>query len=246
MGFILLWREMLEKELFREKPYCPLGAWVWILMNANFEDKPDRFGELVRRGEMHTSQPALASAWGWSRSKVQRFLDRLEAEQRIEQQTNNKRTKIRTTNYELYQQASSVFEQQANKKPNKKPNSKVGTTETSINKETNSLSLLENARDSICSEFGVDAFEHYLPFISDWLVNSKKKYKDHSAFMRNWIRRDRDEEKGFFRKRQDRLPPKDFMTQRKEREADAVEIAKRQHEAEQAYLNKPTTKRLEA
>ncbi|TXH12587.1 MAG: hypothetical protein E6R03_12625, partial [Hyphomicrobiaceae bacterium] len=136
LGFILLWREVLEKELFREKPFCPLGAWVWILMNVNFEDKMDAYGELVKRGEMHTSQAKLGEIWGWDRSRVQRFLTRLEREQRIEQQTNSRRTKIRTTNYELFQQASLVFAQLTKQQPNKEPNSEMSTTETSTNKQT--------------------------------------------------------------------------------------------------------------
>jgi hypothetical protein len=199
IGFVLLWREMLEKELFREKPFCPLGAWVWIILNTNFEDKIDRFGEVVKRGELHTSQCALASSWGWTRSRVQRFLDRLETEQRIEQQTNKRRTKIRTTNYELYQQASSVFEQQANKHPNNKPNKRSGTTETSTNKQTKkqeylarAIGELEASEDEVCStrEFTREQFRAQLPTMIDYLRNTTNKYSDLAAFARNWLRRD--------------------------------------------------------
>lgn len=62
--------------------------------------------------------------------------------------------------------------------------------------ETNPLAA---AQESICDEFGKACFNHYLPIVSDWLASSGKKYKDYSAFMRNWIRRERDEGKGFFR-----------------------------------------------
>ena len=62
--------------------------------------------------------------------------------------------------------------------------------------ETNPLAAAEK---SICDEFGKACFDHYLPIVSDWLASSGKKYKDYSAFMRNWIRRERDEGKGFFK-----------------------------------------------
>ena len=136
-GYVLLWRETLERELFREKPFCAFGAWTWLIMEANFEDKPDRFGEIVRRGEIHTSQGSLADAWGWSRSKVQRFLTRLQAEQRIGQETNKVRTKIRITNYESYQTVKSKPKQAPMQHPDNNPDKQAGTTERSLKKQRN-------------------------------------------------------------------------------------------------------------
>lgn len=142
IGCVLLWREVLEKELFQEKPFCAFGAWLWLIMEANWEDKKDRYGEVVKRGEIHTSQRALASAWGWERSKVRRFLDRLERDQRIDQQTTQERTKIRLTNYELYQDFNLGRGPQKAQHPTRHPTQQPTLTEQRSTKQRNNEVLL--------------------------------------------------------------------------------------------------------
>lgn len=124
-----------------------------MLMEANWRDK-NWNGEVIERGSFVTSQPKLAKRWGWSRSRVQRFLDTLESEQRIEQLANSRRTKIRITNYEQYQEFSPIREQDPDKKPDKKPDSRAGTTKLRSTKELKNKRVdlplvLEPARASI-------------------------------------------------------------------------------------------------
>lgn len=134
-GFIRLWRSVRGKDFYREKPFDNFRAWVDLLMEANFADKADKFGELVRRGELHTSEQALAERWGWTKSKVHRFLTNLESESQIESLANRKRTKIRITNYEQYQSVNLTGESPRESKTNRKPNHGSNTTERTLTKE---------------------------------------------------------------------------------------------------------------
>lgn len=107
-GWILLWRKVRTLSDYRDKPFNEWAAWIDMILEANFADRVDRYGEEIPRGCFHTSQPALAKRWGWSRAKVRRYLDRLEADQRIGQETTKKRTRIRITKFEEYQTLSEI------------------------------------------------------------------------------------------------------------------------------------------
>ena len=85
-GFFTMHRSVLEHPLF-EGDSARLGAWLWLVGNACW--KPTRVkikGSIVQleRGEMSYSVRFLAEAWGWSKSRVDRFLCDLRAENMIE------------------------------------------------------------------------------------------------------------------------------------------------------------------
>ncbi len=52
--------------------------------------------------------------------------------------------------------------------------------------------------DRLVGEFGREACEYYKPICSDWLVANGKTKKDGAAFMRNWIKKERSERRGFY------------------------------------------------
>lgn len=67
------------------------------------------------------------------------------------------------------------------------------------------ISMTEKGHESLIAEFGEASFSHYLPICSDWLQHSGKKSKDSAAFMRNWIRREIAERKGFYYPKQNQI-----------------------------------------
>lgn len=254
-GFVLLWREMLEKELFREKPFCNFAAWVWLIMEANWEDKPDRFGDVVKRGELHTSQPALADEFGWTRAKVRRFLDRLQAEQRISQQTTKIRTKIIIVNYEQYQSIASTFQKQPAKQPARKPAKQPAITELSTTKELstvrtgderhaygeNNLVFLTDAEFSRLSERHTPERTMLALKIVDAWINKKpgklrwfeKNYSSAFAVINPsdswvWERVDAASSKP---------APRDFMERKAARQADVVERAQALRDAQERLIS---------
>lgn len=79
-GYILLYRQIIENEFWKEKPFTRGQAWVDLLMKANFKDaKTIIKGQVVtiKRGQVLRAESSLAEDWGWSRGKVRRFLKQL-------------------------------------------------------------------------------------------------------------------------------------------------------------------------
>ena len=74
-GFVCIPRQALLA--FRPRKgadhMAEIGAFVWLVASAAFADHHG-----VRRGELRTSVSKLAEEWGWSRSRVGRFLQQLQ------------------------------------------------------------------------------------------------------------------------------------------------------------------------
>lgn len=72
------------------KPYSRREAWLWMLSEAGWKERQrDLGGQLVtlQRGEFAASVRYMAEAWGWPKSNVSRYLDRLRAEKMIRSKT---------------------------------------------------------------------------------------------------------------------------------------------------------------
>ena len=105
-GFIKFYRDIQEHWIWQDKPYAKGQAWMDLLMMANFaETKRERFGQIVtvERGQIITSEQALADKWGWTRRKVQRFLERLEADAMLTRKGSALGSTITIVNYSIYQ-----------------------------------------------------------------------------------------------------------------------------------------------
>lgn len=114
-GWIKIHRDLLDNELWSDKPFTKGQAWVDLLLLANHRDKNVLLGnctELVERGSFITSELKLMERWGWGRKKVKLFLNFLESQKMIERNANNKRTAITIVNYGFYQDCDLPKEQQ--------------------------------------------------------------------------------------------------------------------------------------
>ena len=60
------------------------------------------------------------------------------------------------------------------------------------------LSMTQSEIQSLITEFGKEACAYYKNICSDWLVANGKTKKNSAAFMRNWIRKEIAERKGFY------------------------------------------------
>ena len=83
-GYIKIDRSILyHPALFkRGQNFCEKGAFLWLLLEASFVDRKYRIKDkeiYLRRGQLCCSLSYMAEAWGWDKSKVQRFLDKLKA-----------------------------------------------------------------------------------------------------------------------------------------------------------------------
>lgn len=116
-GWVKIHRDLLDNELWSDKPFTKGQAWVDLLLLANHRDKNALLGnctELVERGSLITSELKLMERWGWGRKKVKLFLNFLESQKMIERNANNKRTAITIVNYGFYQDCDLEKEQQKN------------------------------------------------------------------------------------------------------------------------------------
>ena len=74
-GYIKISRAILNHPALnkRERAYCEVGAWLWLLLEASFAERDFTIGTQtvrLRRGELCHSVSYMAEAWGWSQSKT--------------------------------------------------------------------------------------------------------------------------------------------------------------------------------
>ncbi len=105
-GWIKLSRDLVNHDLWQERPFTRGQAWVDLIMLANHKDGFIRVaGEKITilRGQCGWSQLRLSSRWGWSRGKVARFFNDLKAERMIDTKQNNRNTIVTICNYDKFQ-----------------------------------------------------------------------------------------------------------------------------------------------
>ena len=108
LGWFKLYRKMRENFLWRLKPFSQGQAWVDLLMRVNFSDRPipqpGRVGpRMLHQGEAIVSLRGLAVNWGWSKGKVQRYLQCLRNEHMIESTNEYSYTRVKLLNWKKYQ-----------------------------------------------------------------------------------------------------------------------------------------------
>lgn len=107
IGWIKSYRKMQNNWIWRYKePYDRRSAWQYILFQASYEDRKEfRNGAIieVKRGQFITSVRELSDKWMWNKSKVTRFLDRLETEHMVKQERTKTGTLLTVVNYGFYQ-----------------------------------------------------------------------------------------------------------------------------------------------
>lgn len=114
-GWVKIHRRLSDNPLWTCEPFSRGQAWVDLILLANHTDnfyfkrgvKID-----IKRGQVGYSEVALSDRWGWSRTKVRKFLNDLEKEQQIIQQKNNVSQVITVVNYDIYQQKEQQTGQQ--------------------------------------------------------------------------------------------------------------------------------------
>lgn len=105
-GWQKVYRDIQEHWLWEDKPFSRGQAWIDLILSVNHEDNKTLIdGELieVKRGSRVTSLRKLADQWGWSTTKVKKFLELLQKEQMIKFESDNKKTLVSIENYSVYQ-----------------------------------------------------------------------------------------------------------------------------------------------
>lgn len=109
-GWISLHRRLQEHELWKDKPFSRGQAWVDILLMVNHKEEKTLFdGNIitVNKGSRITSVRKLCDRWGWSNTKVIKFLKNLEMDEMLTYFSDKKKTVLTVVNYGLYQNETS-------------------------------------------------------------------------------------------------------------------------------------------
>jgi len=142
-GWIKLHRKLQDNPLWTCEPFTRGQAWIDLLFLASIDEsyfyvrgvKVD-----VKRGQVAWSEVKLSERWGWSRSKLRKFLNDLEKEQQIKQQKSNVLQIITILNYDEYQKK----EQQKDNKRTAKEQQKDTLKEDKEGKEDKELNISFN------------------------------------------------------------------------------------------------------
>ena len=105
-GWISIHRKIQDNIIWNDKPFSRGQAWIDLIMLANHEDKKIIFNGStveIKRGEKITSLRKLSERWGWSITKVKKFLNLLSDENMISYKSDNKKTTYSIVNYDVYQ-----------------------------------------------------------------------------------------------------------------------------------------------
>jgi len=157
-GYIMLYRSFQDSAFWEERRiFSRAEAWLDILMEARWREEPKEvqiknITLLCHRGEVLYSTKTWAQRWGWSPSKVQRFLHALSDDRKIKTKRprivlKNEGVTVRITvsNYDLYQRSRSAGEAQVTRKRSA-DEAQVTPTEEGKNSEE-----LKEGKESILS-----------------------------------------------------------------------------------------------
>ena len=141
-GYVKISRAIFGHGMFKEEPYTETQAWIWFICGASYKDDTVRVGHLivdVKRGEYVASIRFLAKKFGWTTSRVKRFLDRLTRGKMVTTKATQGITSINLMNYDEYQffiQPTTHKQGQVRIK-----------TDTNISKEVNKINIYTSQFD---------------------------------------------------------------------------------------------------
>lgn len=110
-GFFKIERDFLGSPFWLSEVFTKPQAWIDLIGMANYADKAKFYKGVfqdVKRGQIVTSQQALAERWKWSRHRVSDFLRTLEAAKMVTTERTTHGTLITVVNYGLYQDAGTA------------------------------------------------------------------------------------------------------------------------------------------
>lgn len=105
-GFFVIDRGIFDHPAFANEPYSEREAWIWLVGSAAWRTTRIRTARgmtTLERGQLMHSERFLATKWMWSRSRVTRFLFRLETEHMASRQQDHETNRITICNYDEYQ-----------------------------------------------------------------------------------------------------------------------------------------------
>jgi len=105
-GTVNISRNIWHDTAFKPEPFTEREAFVWIIMEASYKTREKRVGNItvdLARGQLATSVRFMCEAWDWSKSRVDRYLKRLEKRDMIGTDSGTGINVITVCKYDDYQ-----------------------------------------------------------------------------------------------------------------------------------------------
>ena len=199
-GWVKMYRSLTDNWLWEDKPFARGQAWIDLLFLANHSEQKtfiDGNLEKIERGQIITSIRKLCDRWGWSNTKVRKFLKILESDSMVSIKNDTKKTVITLVNYSVYQdfenEKTTQKRQQNDTETSQKHTNKNVKNDNNINNNNNIKRFAPPDYEQVsryCRQRnnGIDP-EEFVDYYTakDWMVG-KSKMKDWKAAVRNWER----------------------------------------------------------
>lgn len=105
-GTFAVSRQIWSHPEFAPCAFSEREAFLWLVSEASWKERTSRSGRVVvdlQRGQLCASVRFMAEAWQWSKSRVDRFLKRLENRDMLVTETGTGQLVITLCNYDEYQ-----------------------------------------------------------------------------------------------------------------------------------------------
>ena len=92
-------RSIWDHSMFKDETFTERAAWIWLISEAKYQSGryKTHAGEMhLDRGELCHAESFMAERWDWHKSRVHRFLNRLDANDMIDR--TSRRTAVRGSN----------------------------------------------------------------------------------------------------------------------------------------------------
>ncbi len=191
-GWIKVYRKIMDCTIWKEKPFSTGQAWIDLLLEANHEPKEVEINGkkiMCNRGETVRSLETWAFRWGWTKSKVFRFFERLRRETMIETRSERSAKHINILNYNTYQERrndnrNEIETATETKQEVKKKRSKENTHNGGDKFSPPSPAEVSDYAKSIDFILNGEEFVDYYQS-RGWMIG-KNRMKDWKAAVRTW------------------------------------------------------------
>jgi hypothetical protein len=105
-GTVNISRRIWDDTAFKPEPFTEREAFIWLIMEASYKTRQKSAGDIwvkLERGQLVVSVRFMAEAWGWSKSKVHRFLKKAEKRDMIATESGTGINVITVCKYDDYQ-----------------------------------------------------------------------------------------------------------------------------------------------
>ncbi|MDB4302110.1 conserved phage C-terminal domain-containing protein [bacterium] len=139
-GWISIHRQIKDNWIWDDKPFSKGQAWIDILLRVNHKPKKVLIGNQlidIIEGQTIWSIKDMASTWGWSRKKVDNFLNTLEKDEMLHNKRTTKYTVLTVAKWASYQGVKEPKEHQKNNNGTSKEHQK--NTNNNVNNVNNEI-----------------------------------------------------------------------------------------------------------